>query len=985
MNNYSQLISILKELFQLDQTDLDFGIYRILNAKSDEITNFLENKLKSEVWEVLRQSSWSDQTKLVQEIEDMKTSLQNAWVDPETVPKYQEKQTQLKAGDTFDSLEQDVYSHLTNFFKRYYKDGDFISLRRYKADTYSIPYEWEEVKLYRANHDQYYIKSTENLKNYIFTIDQQKVVFRLVDASTEQNNNKAINNKERRFQLHQEQPYLMEGDTLIIQFSYELHEKQIKQDALNTTTLEYLELNLSEEIKGILFSLYAKDIKKNKKDQRTNIQKHLKDFTDKNSFDYFIHKDLDEFLRRELDFYIKNEVLHIDDIGTTDESKFLSQIGKIKAIKQVAGKLITFLWQLENFQKRLWEKKKFVTNTQYCITLDKIDEKFYPEMLENQAQLDEWKEYYNVEITSIEGMKAEPFLVLDTIYFSVEFRDKILATFDDIDDECDGLLINSENWQALNLLQERYKEQVKCVYIDPPYNTEWDWFIYKDNYRHSSRLSLMKDRLELSNNLISHDNGLFFCHLDENENKRMDKLISMYFPKQKEIIWNKTNDADKTKWKSVKTTKKIHEYILFGQKDTSWEFLKSIRWTWITAWNLKKSQWFNNLEEINQWIAKRWDEFFWIQMPWWKKIPIINISLNEIEFRSSNSEWNKWPIINNNDGSVIYISRRDLEAFENGVLSNPDTTNIPRIDYTWKIHMPSIIGDMDNMQTARDSELEPLVWIESEWTTPKPEKLNDVILWTCEGLVLDYFVWSWSSCAVAHKTDRKYIWIDVITNFRELSIRRMKNVLKGNQLWISKLVWWEWWWMFKYHELESYEDTLNNLNLSKTDSQQALLTANPKLNEEYTLKYMLDIESRESLLSIDDFRHPFDYQLAITKHNETKNTAIDLVETFNYLIWLKVHQQYRAKDIKVVIWSTLDDKRVLVLRRDLDIVSNDMLEGFFKKHTYDIKDDFDFDLIYVNGDTTLENLRTEEEHRKVRMTEEVFLDKMFTGSDNFSL
>jgi len=62
-----------------------------------------------------------------------------------------------------------------------------------------------------------------------------------------------------------------------------------------------------------------------------------------------------------------------------------------------------------------------------------------------------------------------------------------------------------------------------------------------------------------------------------------------------------------------------------------------------------------------------------------------------------------------------------------------------------------------------------------------------------------------------------------------------------------------------------------------------------------------------------------------------------------------------------------------------------MIEDYFKKRAYEVKDDFDFDIIYVNGDTTLENLRTEEEHRKVRMIEEVFLDTMFSGSDSFSL
>ena len=93
------------------------------------------------------------------------------------------------------AMEQEIFSHLTNFFKRYYNEGDFISQRRYKKDVYSIPYEGEEVKLHWANADQYYIKTTEYLKEYAFVLpDGKKVIFQLKEASTEQNNNKTPSN-----------------------------------------------------------------------------------------------------------------------------------------------------------------------------------------------------------------------------------------------------------------------------------------------------------------------------------------------------------------------------------------------------------------------------------------------------------------------------------------------------------------------------------------------------------------------------------------------------------------------------------------------------------------------------------------------------------------------------------------------------------------------------------------------------------------------
>src|SRR5690606_31491630 len=141
-----------------------------------------------------------------------------------------------------------------------------------------------------------------------------------------------------------------------------------------------------------------------------------------------------------------------------------------------------FLAQIEDFQKKLWLKKKFVISTNYCITLDRIPEKYYPEIVANQAQLDEWKDLFDVVIPngSEESLRNEPYLVLDTKFFSEAFKDKLLAEFDNLDEETNGLLINSENFQALNLMQEKYQEKIKTVYIDPPYNTDGDGFCYKD-------------------------------------------------------------------------------------------------------------------------------------------------------------------------------------------------------------------------------------------------------------------------------------------------------------------------------------------------------------------------------------------------------------------------------------------------------------------------------------------------------------------------
>lgn len=246
---------------------------------------------------------------------------------------------------------------------------------------------------------------------------------------------------------------------------------------------------------------------------RTLIQRHINDYVKRNTFDYFIHKDLYGFLTRELDFYIKNEILYIDDIDTRSPETFIASLAMIKAVKLIGEKVITFLSSLEEFQKKLFLKKKMVVETGYCITLDRIDETYYDDIRTNEAQIDEWISLFAIDEIggftrplSREFLENNPYLVLDTKHFDESWKNKLIGEISEnhnLDEWLDGLMINSENFQALNLLQERYREQVKCIYIDPPYNTEEDEFNYKDNYQHSSWNSLIYDRIERSSNLLS--------------------------------------------------------------------------------------------------------------------------------------------------------------------------------------------------------------------------------------------------------------------------------------------------------------------------------------------------------------------------------------------------------------------------------------------------------------------------------------------------
>tara|TARA_R100001377_G_C3170821_1_gene103023 strand:+ start:315 stop:776 length:462 start_codon:yes stop_codon:yes gene_type:complete len=118
--------------------------------------------------------------------------------------------------------------------------------------------------------------------------------------------------------------------------------------------------------------------------------------------DYFIHKNLGGFLRRELDFYIKNEIIRLDDIEAADVPRVDEYLKKLRVLRKIARRIVDFLAQLEDFQKKLWLKKKFVVETQYCITLDRIPESFYPEIAANEQQREEW-----VKLFAIDDIKAD--------------------------------------------------------------------------------------------------------------------------------------------------------------------------------------------------------------------------------------------------------------------------------------------------------------------------------------------------------------------------------------------------------------------------------------------------------------------------------------------------------------------------------------------------------------------------------------------------
>ena len=987
--HYDAFRKKLQEIFMMDHAELDFGIYRIMNHKRKQINDFLDNQLLPQVEQTLKEYVKTDDS-LQQELNKAIEGCKNLGIDPDTNPKVQQLREQIAQSSTsIDDLQNTVFSRLTQFFSRYYEGGDFVSQRRYKSSgnsAYAIPYNGEEVKLYWANYDQYYIKTSEYFKNYTFKLrDGRRICFVLVDASTEQNNNKNTNGMERRFDIlrtEEGKPVVEEVDgELHISFTYELMPKATKQKDLNGKAFEALKAAIPSAWNDLL-------TKEQVTDSSVLLEKHINAYTAKNSFDYFIHKDLGGFLNRELDFYIKNEVFVIADL---DAAKLQSQLAIVKAIEKVGQKIIDFLAQLENFQKRLWLKKKFVVQSDYCITLDRVPEKFYQEICENDDQRREWVHLFAIdeikgdglftkgysEPLTIDFLKQNPFLVLDTKFFSLSFKHKLMAGIGDLDEQTNGLLINSENFQALQLLRNKYVGEIGVTVTDPPYNTGDDDFLYKDNYSDSSWLSMMYDRMQLIY-LLMKDKSWCSFNINDVELFNLMKMSELFDWSSKTNITVKMSHLSGMKMSHIdKKIPKIKESIMILSKGEDYRLNPIYEpCSWDEAFE-RYTSWadFNNSTQPEDWTrttvreaAKK------------RNIDIGNQSDFD-DFRIQNAKQIFRTAVNDTLSAYPKDGKFHTTKSANGL--DKIVYNSEEVLFA-NAYMREIDGQMMPVQPKGD------IWsdiginnVHNEGGVQlpngkKPVKLFERLIKMLsdqEIIILDPFA---GSATIVHATinaadNHKYIAIQSdYEYFNEKTKRRSENVIYSSEWKLDKPVSRKGISQcFKYIRLEQYEDTLNNLELNDSFGKNA--------NESYMLRYMLDTETRDSLINTKDFVRPFDYTIKTTRDNELVDTPVDLVDTFNYLIGLHVEsvRWHKDENICVVEGTThIEKEHALVIWRNQDVIKNDDLNDFFRKQDYSTLD-HEFDVIYVNGDNTLPNIKSDEEHWKVRLIEQELMKRMF--------
>ena len=534
-------------------------------------------------------------------------------------------------------------------------------------------------------------------------------------------------------------------------------------DVLNSVKVEYSINDLSLMLtylhkKGII--LYDEDLRK-----IFSIYKR------QNEIDYFIHKDAEGFLKEQFDIYVYNWLFN--DLDTDFDA---ATVKRIQNIKKIAHKVIEYIARFEDELKAIWEKPKFVRNCNYVFTLDIIKDEIIQNKILNSDlshQIEEWLKLEFIDKTfDIAKHKEKIYkLPFDTKYFDKALKFSVLSSIENIDKCIDGIIIKSDNWQALNCIQHKYTEKIQTVYIDPPFNTGQD-FEYKDKYQDSTWLSLMMDRLNLSNNLIK-KSGSFYLHLDRNADFFGRLLLNKRFDNSNfkaEITWDTTGTTgfkmSPTNW--IKNSDKIFH---FAKKQNVFKF--------------RKLYTLLNVQDPNNAKAERKEK---------------NLGWLDI-FKDENGAYiERW------ENNKIIKERVEID------------NKLEPIGMIWTDILSFLYTQVGNNESYFFDGGQ------------KPEHLIRRILQATTDpgdFVLDFFAGIGTTASVSHKLGRKWITTEMGNHFNTFYeneskvgiIGRLKNVLFGDQTFfvfgsrrspqLSRNLNWQGGGFFKYYELEQYEEVLS--------------------------------------------------------------------------------------------------------------------------------------------------------------------------------
>ncbi|GAA7939078.1 hypothetical protein COL446_11010 [Helicobacter pylori] len=690
-------------------------------------------------------------------------------------------------------LKEELFDKLYSFFKRYFSANGGIYFNDtplydslYTKSDYEKCSLKKDTALFYKTKDLYYVKSETNYKDFCFELEN--ILFNFDTSSLE---SKKYNEK--------------------VDLVFDL--KSIVKDIdTKTNTLNFSVTLSSKGTQTKISEILKKCSNQGVKLDEEILKKAFFKFKKQGSMDYFIHKNAQGFLKEQLDLYLFE---YLFKEMTAFDAKRLNEIN---TIKEVALQVIVLVSEFENELCKIWNKPRFVLNSHFIVSLDKLKAKNYDlnKITSHPNYPKQVKEWQDLNLKTTDNLLENEFLPLDTIYFK-DLEEEVKSLFNE--DEINGTLIKSENYQALNSLKNRYKEAIDCIYIDPPFNTGSD-FAYIDKFQDSTWLSLMHNRLQLAYDFLS-PQGSFYLHLDNNANYLGRMLLN--------DIFGKENFRNEIIWRRKQATSYGDKY--FGiVNDTIFLYSKTDKNIFHTIKSLDD-------ENTQKYIKERF-VFSDKDGRKYMKSPLVN-SLNrpnlKYVFQGINPPPNDW----------LYSQTRMQELFDNNELLIP---NDPNARIYRKIFLDKYEGQEISNLWLDISIVNPMAIEQEDFQTQKPEKLLERIIKASSNensIVCDFFAGSGTTCAVAHKMKRKYIGIEMGGHFESVILPRLKKVISGFKS--GALKEFNKGGVIKVYELESYEEILRKIKYEDNDKPLAYDEQYSDLvgckNESYTL----NIEALEKM------------------------------------------------------------------------------------------------------------------------------------------
>ncbi|MBU3897357.1 MAG: site-specific DNA-methyltransferase [Gammaproteobacteria bacterium] len=929
-----RFLGLLKnDILKLSLAELDFGIYRILNYRRAKVLAYLDDTLPGRI------TAWT-------------STLEQA------------------SGRALASTEADhCYYHLHTFFSRYWDDGDFIPrARRGGTPAYAVPYNGEDTHFHWATKGSHYIKSGELFARYAYTDGELEVRFVIERADVEKDNAKG--SAKIFFPISVQA--LAGGVELRWQWraATDAENKRYKnKSASRTIDVGQSDISSEEEdetpgAEGASLQervlnawLLGADLKGAKAPASLNpvlLASNARRFVRKNTSDFFVHPHLGEFLRGELDVYLKHEFVQVWDAPDDELPRIRA---KFKLVRDIALDLITFLDQIERFQATLFEKRKFVLQADYLVQCSWLQreggdegQKLVLEAAASAEQAKEWATWVGDKSKKTNGKKllgAYPHLPLHTRHFSADFKARVLACFDDIEAALGGELIHADNYAALRTLEPAYRERVKCIYIDPPYNTGGDGFLYKDEFtKHSSWASLMDTRLGAARDVLT-KNGVLFSSIDLNERFALGRLLELRFGAENavgEIIWNNVTDNNPTQIANE------HEYVLCVANVVS---------ALDPAWKNRLSASKDALVRIgNELIASHADDetlksayanwfrenkAFLGQMDRYKYIDQGGVYTGSQSVHNPGKEGYRYDVLHPTTGEPC---KQPLMGYrfpeetmkkllaDKKILFGADHSKLIELkvyahEYEEKL---SSVLTLDGRSGAND--LRAMFANGLPFKNPKPTSLLEHILpfvVNAGDTALDFFA---GSATTGHAVinlnredggARKFLLVEQGEYFDSVTLPRIAKVMTApewkdgapkdsvqhtaegtasaptpaDEHW-SRLTLP----LVRVLRLERYEDSLNALDfeqnqpLAPAEHAQAAITFVAHDAQEHLLRYWLmdDSAGQAVRLSTAKLTHPFDYQLTLHEPTGERVVTVDLLETARLLLGLAPKRQRTLTD-----------------------------------------------------------------------------------------